>query len=300
MHDHHHHGPTDYNRAFAVGVGLNVAYILLEAGAGLYVNSLALLADAGHNLSDVLGLLLAWGAHVVARVKPTDRLTYGWRSTSILAALANGLILLVVTGGIAWEAIQRFGAPNPVPGTIVIWIAAIGVLINGVTAMFFFHGGQQDLNIRGAYLHMAADAAVSLGVVVAGIGMLYGGWLWLDPLISLVVAVIIFLGTWGLFRESLSLAMHAVPKGIELSEVRAFLEDLPGVEVVHDLHVWAMSTTEPALTAHLVKPDVADEDEFLFNASHELHKRFGIEHVTLQIERDVDSPMCQQAHPDAV
>lgn len=299
MHDHHHRGRANYNRAFAIGIALNVFYILVEAGAGLYVNSLALLADAGHNLSDVLGLLLAWGAHVLSRVKPTDRRTYGWRGTSILAALANGLILLVVTGGIAWEAIQRFGNPSAVTGPTVILVAAIGVAINAITAMFFFHG-QDDLNIRGAFLHMVADAAVSMGVVIAGIAISIWGWMWMDPTVSLIVAAIIFYGTWGLFRESLDLALHAVPKGIDLGEVRRFLEDLTGVEVVHDLHVWAMSTTEPALTAHLVKPEVQDEDEFLFNTSHELHKHFGIEHVTLQIERNLESPICQHAHPDVV
>lgn len=300
MHDHHHHAPSNYNRAFAIGVILNVAYILLETGAGLYANSLALLADAGHNLSDVLGLLLAWGAHVLSAVQPSKRRTYGLRGSSILAALANGLLLLVVTGGIAWEAIRRFGEPADVGGPIVIWIAAAGVIVNAVTAMFFFGGSKDDLNIRGAYLHMAADAAVSLGVVIGGVLISVFGWLWIDPIISLVVAVVIFLGTWGLFRESLDLALHAVPKGIDLDEVRATLEGLPGVAAVHDLHVWAMSTTEPALTAHLVKPEVVDEDEFLFNASHELHCKFGIEHVTLQIERNVESPICQLAAADAV
>jgi len=300
MHDHHHHAPANYNRAFAIGIALNVLYILVEAGAGLWVNSLALLADAGHNLSDVLGLLLAWGAHVLSGVAPTDRRTYGWRGSSILAALANGLMLLLVTGGIGWEALRRFGSPIDVHGPVVIGVAAMGVLINGATAMLFFHGGKDDLNIRGAFLHMAADALVSLGVVIAGICISVWGWEWMDPTVSLIVAVVIFLSTWSLFRESLDLALHAVPKGIDLAEVRDYLEGLPGVAVVHDLHVWGMSTTEAALTAHLVKPDVEDDDIFLFETSHELHDRFGIEHVTLQIERNVDSPICQQAQPGAV
>ena len=299
MHDHHH-GPSNYNRAFALGIALNLVYILVEAGAGVYGNSLALLADAGHNLSDVLGLLLAWGAHILSRVKPNDRRTYGWRGTSILAALINGLLLLVVTGGIAWEALQRFGNPTLISGPLVVGVASVGVIINSITAMLFFGGMKHDLNIRGAYLHMAADAAVSLGVVISGIAIILGGWTLVDPFMSLVVAAVIFAGTWELLRESLDLALHAVPKGIDLAEVRNYLESLPDVEVVHDLHVWAMSTTEPALTAHLVKPVVVDEDEFLFTTSQELHERFGIEHVTLQIERDVDSPMCQHAHPESL
>ena len=228
MHDHHHHhGPANYNRAFAVGITLNVAYILVEAGAGFWVNSLALLADAGHNLSDVLGLLLAWGAHVLSRVRPTDRRTYGLRGSSILAALANGLLLLVVTGGIAWEAIQRFGSPAEVKGSTVIWVAAIGVVINLATAMLFVKG-QDDLNIRGAFLHMAADAAVSLGVVIAGVGIAIWGWSWIDPVMSLIVAAVIFAGTWTLFRESLDLALHAVPKGIDLGRGQKVLRRLTG------------------------------------------------------------------------
>jgi len=293
MHDHHHHGPTSYNRVFAIGVALNVAYILLEAGAGFAFNSLALLADAGHNLSDVLGLFLAWGAHVLSRAKPTPNRTYGWRGSSILAAITNALVLLFVTGGIAWEAIQRFGNPAPVAGWVVIGVALAGVLINGITAMMFYKGCQDDLNIRGAFLHMAADAGVSLAVAISGVVILIWGFTWIDPITSLIVVAMIFLGTWGLLRESLDLALHAVPKGIHLPDVSTFLGDLPGVEAVHDLHVWAMSTTEPALTAHLVMPDVQDDDAFLFTATHELHERFGIEHVTIQIERNASA--CQHA-----
>lgn len=299
MHDHHH-GQRNYNRAFAAGVALNAVYIVIEAGAGLYVNSMALLADAGHNLGDVLGLLLAWGAHFLSKVKPTERRTYGMRSSSILGALANGLLLMLVTGGIIWESLQRLNNPVSVTGPMVIGVAALGVLINTITCVFFLRGRHDDLNIRGAYLHMAADAAVSLGVVIAGVVITIWGLLWVDPVVSLIVAVIIFAGTWGLFREALDLALHAVPKGIDLLQVRRMLEELPGVEAVHDLHVWAMSTTEPALTAHLVKPIIADEDQFLFDACHELHKHFGIEHVTLQIERSLDASLCQHASPESL
>jgi len=247
-----------------------------------------------------LGLLLAWGAHVLSRVKPTDRRTYGLRGSSILAAVLNALILLVVTGGIVWEAVQRFAEPTSVSGILVIAVATVGVVINAFTAMLFFKGRQSDLNVRGAFLHMAADAAVSLTVAVSGLVVLLWGWSWVDPAMSLIVAVVIFVTTWDLLRESLGLAIHAVPKGINLREVRSFLEQLPGVAVVHDLHVWAMSTTEAALTAHLVKPKIEDEDTFLANASMELHTRFGIDHVTLQLERNVDSPLCRHSHPDSV
>ena len=302
MHDHAH-GPTNYNRVFVIGVGLNVAYIVIEASAGLYVNSLALLADAGHNLSDVLGLLLAWAAHALARVKPTARRTYGWRGSSILAAVLNGLMLLLVTGGIAWEAIRRFAEPAPVMGTmgeIVIVVAGVGVLLNSATALLFLSGYKHDLNIKAACLHMAADAGVSLVVVVSGVVINVYGWQWIDPLMSLLLAAVIFASTWGLLRESVDLALHAVPKGIEGIEVRQYLESLPGVALVHDLHIWAMSTTEVALTAHLVKPEIEDEDAFLADTSQELGSRFGIEHVTLQIERSIDSALCRHAHPDAL
>lgn len=290
---HHHHEPASYNRAFAIGIALNAAYILLEAGAGFAVNSLALLADAGHNLSDVLGLLLAWAAHVAVRAKSTAYRTYGWRGTSILAALANALILLLVTGGIAWEAIQRFQSPSPISGWVVVAVAAIGVLVNTATAMLFYSGCQHDLNIRGAFLHMAADAGVSLAVVISGVLFMSYGWLWIDPITSLIVVAMIFISTWGLLRDSLDLALHAVPKKIQLAEVHAFLVNLPGVELAHDLHVWGLSTTETALTVHLVMPRVENNDEFLALVTHELHDRFNIEHATIQIERDVESAWCQ-------
>lgn len=281
----HVHAPNDYNRIFAVAVALNVGFVIVEAGFGVAAHSLALLADAGHNLGDVLGLLLAWGATRLAQRKPSQRRTYGWRSSSILAAMLNAGLLLVAVGGIAWEAVQRFGRPGTVVGVTVIWVAAVGVVLNTATALLFVAGRKRDLNIRAAFLHMAADAAVSAGVVVAAVVMLRTGWMWLDPTVSLVIAAVILVGTWGLLRESVDLALAAVPAGIDPAAVAAYLQDLPGVEAVHDLHIWGMSTTESALTAHLVKPDPRDDDELLAQACRELHDRFGIGHVTLQWER---------------
>ena len=300
-HSHgHSHAPANYNTAFAIGVALNIAYVICEAVFGLLVDSLSLLADAGHNLSDVLGLLLAWGGYALAKIEPNDRRTYGWRSSTILAALFNALILLGAIGGIAWEAIRRFNDPQPVAGGTVMWVAGLGVVVNTATALLFFAGRKGDLNIRGAFLHMAADAGISLGVVLSGLLILGTGKLWIDPVTSLLVTVIIFLGTWGLLRDSVNLAMHAVPEGIDLQAVRDYLCDRPGVTELHDLHVWAMSTTEPALTAHLVKPDGGDDDEFLAQTASDLHDRFGIEHVTIQIERRHDAALCRQAKPHAV
>jgi cobalt-zinc-cadmium efflux system protein len=282
---HHHHHPADYNRAFAVGLVLNIGFVAVEAAYGILSDSLALLADAGHNLSDVLGLILAWGASYLSRLQPTLRRTYGWRSTTIMAALLNASILLVAIGGILWEAVQRFSSPPAVAGRTVIIVAAIGVVINTVTAAMFLSGRKADLNIRGAYLHMAADAGVSAGVVVAGFGMLLTGWLWIDPAVSVAIGLIIMIGTFRLFKESLNLALQAVPPGINTRDVSEYLCRLPGVQAVHDLHIWAMSTTEIALTAHLVKPDTGQDDALLVLARTGLRERFGIEHVTLQLER---------------
>jgi len=285
-HDHgHSHGPADYNRAFAIGVTLNVIYILVEAGYGFVAGSLALLADAGHNLSDVLGLLLAWGANFLVQRKPTRRHTYGWRKSTVLAALTNAIILLVAMGGIAWEAVQRFRDPSPVAGMTIIIVAAIGVVINTATALLFLSGRNKDLNIRGAFLHMAADAGVSAGVVLAGVIILATGWLWIDPMVSLIITVIILVGTWGLLRDSFNLALDAVPAGIDPEAVKAYLSDLPGVSDVHDLHIWAMSTSQTALTVHMLKPDAGDDDILIEQASRELHEQFGIEHITIQWER---------------
>lgn len=282
-HDHNHH--SDYTRAFAIGVALNAGFIVIEIVFGLLAGSLALLADAGHNLSDVLGLLLAWGASYMVKRRPTERHTYGWRKTSILAALMNAFILMVAIGGIAWEAIRRFNDPAPVGGQTIIIVAAIGVVINTFTALLFVSGRKHDLNIRGAFLHMAADAGVSAGVVAAGLVILVGGWMWVDPLVSLVIAAVILMGTWGLMRDALNLALDAVPKGIDPEAVGDYLAGLPGVEGVHDLHIWAMSTTETALTAHLVKADSKDDDALIEKANKELNDRFGIDHITLQWER---------------
>ncbi|MES2523153.1 MAG: cation diffusion facilitator family transporter [Gemmatimonadota bacterium] len=291
----HNHAPASFGRAFAVGVGLNLTFVVVEVVYGTLAGSLALIADAGHNLSDVLGLLLAWGASSLAARVPTVRRTYGMRRSSILAALLNALLLLVAVGGIAWEAVRRFGAPAPVAETTVMAVAAIGMLVNGFTAWMFMSGRKADLNIRGAYLHMVADAAVSAGVVVAALVMRFTGWLWLDPAVSVAIVVVIMAGTWGLLRESLDLALDAVPAGIEPEKVTAYLGALPGVEDVHDLHIWGMSTTEAALTVHLVRRNPALDDALLGRITRELHDQFGIEHVTVQFEvGDADNP-CRQA-----
>ncbi len=276
---------VDHSRAFAIGVALNVAYILIEVVFGLVSGSLALLADAGHNVSDVLGLLLSWGAIYVAKAAPTPRRTYGLRRTSILAALGNGLLLLVAIGAIIWEAIHRLIRPEPAAGMTIVWVAGIGVLINGITAWLFVAGRKQDLNIRSAFLHMAADAAVSLAVVLAGLAISFTGWLWIDPAVSLMVAAVILVGTWGLLRDSGALAVDAVPREIDPDAVTNYLAQLPGVCGVHHLHIWAMSTTETALTAHLVKTDPQIDDELLSRIDRDLHDHFDICHATIQFER---------------
>jgi cobalt-zinc-cadmium efflux system protein len=280
----HNHAPKDFGFAFAVGTALNLGFVILEAAYGFIANSMALLADAGHNLSDVFGLLMAWGASVLVKRAPTSRFTYGFGASSILAALANAIFLLVAIGAIAWEAVQRLGTPEPVASRTVMIVAAIGIAVNGVTAWLFASGGKNDVNIRGAFLHMAADALISLGVVAAGFAMLLTGWLWLDPVVSLVIAAIIVYGTWGLLRESAGLAMHAVPPGIDPERVRDHLAQLPGVARIHDLHIWPMSTTETALTCHLVMPEGHPGDAFLERAAETLHAKFEIAHATLQIE----------------
>ncbi len=284
-HDHGHaHGPHNYGRAFAIGIFLNTAFVAIETFYGIQSHSLALLSDAGHNLSDVLALLLAWVAGTLATRKPSPRFTYGLRSSTILAALINACVLLVVMGGIGWEAIQRLTHPVLVDSGIVMAVAAVGVAINTATALLFMAGRHHDLNVRGAFLHMAADAAISLGVVLTGWGMLVTGWLWLDPLVSLILVAVIVVSTWSLLRESAGLALHAVPAGIDPTAIRAYLAVLPGVREVHDLHIWAMSTTANALTVHLVMPDGYPGDVFLAQISCELHERFHIEHPTLQVE----------------
>lgn len=281
---HEHQPPANYNRAFIIGVVLNTAFVIVEVVYGILANSLALLADAGHNVSDVLGLLLAWGASILSSRQPTPRRTYGLRRTSIFAPLLNAMFLLVASGGIAWEAIQRFLVPSRVAPETVIGVAVVGIIINTATALMFLSGRQKDLNIRGAFLHMAADAVVSLGVVLAGVAIITTGWLWFDPVVSLIIVTVIVVGTWRLLIESINLAMDAVPAGIEPLAVRTYLTQLPGVTEIHDLHIWGMSTTETALTAHLVMPSGFPGDGFLVRVMQELSDRFDIDHTTLQIE----------------
>ena len=303
-HDHTHtHGgdarSARLGRAFAAGIALNVAFVIAEVILGLMANSLALVADAMHNLSDVVGLVLAWGASALALRPPSARFTYGFRGSTILAALANAMLLLVVTGGIAWEALHRLKNPGIVNETLMIWVAIAGIVINGVTAWFFMADRKSDLNVRGAYLHMAADAGVSAGVALAGAGMLLTGWLWLDPAVSLVIVATIFVGTWGLLRDSVKLALHAAPESVDPSEVRGYLCALKGVAEVHDLHIWGMSTTETALTAHLVMPAGHPGDDFIAHVVHDIEHRFRIGHVTLQIEMGTSANPCALA-PDHV
>ena len=289
-HDHHHqgpghsHAPTDFGTAFAIATALNLILVAVQVLFGLASNSLALLADAGHNLGDVLGLLLAWGAHVLARRLPTERFTYGFRSASILSALVNAATLFVATGAITWEAIRRLPNPGPVEGWTVIAVAAAAVVVNGLSAWLLMAGRKGDLNIRGAFLHLVADAGVSVGVAFAGALILLTGWLWIDPVVSLIISATILWSTWGLLRESLRLSMDAVPSEIDPRHVQDYLRQLPGVASIHDLHIWAMSTTETALTCHLVIPGGHPGDAFLSNICRELEHRFGINHATFQIE----------------
>jgi cobalt-zinc-cadmium efflux system protein len=283
-HSHHHHH-DDYGRAFAIGIALNTAFVAVEAVFGFLANSMALLADAGHNLSDVLGLVIAWGGAVMAKRSASPRFTYGLKKASILAALINGLFLLVAVGAIGAEAIRRLFHPSPSEGGTMMIVAGVGIVINTATALLFARGRDHDLNIRGAYLHMAADAAVSAAVVFAGLLIVWTGQLWVDPVMSLAVAGVILWGSVGLLRESVGMSLMGVPSGIYLDEVEAELGRLDGVETVHDLHIWPLSTTETALTAHLVAPDVASTDALLEAARKMLHDRFGIEHCTIQVER---------------
>lgn len=294
-HDHvHGHAPGDFGRAFAIAVVLNGTFVLAEAAAGIWSGSLALLADAGHNLSDVLALLLAWGAAALARRAPTARRTYGLRKATILASLTNAVLLLIAVGAIASEAVRRFSEPAPVATGVVMATAALGVVLNTATALLFLRGRDADLNVRGAFLHMAADAAVSLAVVAGALGMAATGWLWLDPALSLAIVAVIVVGTWTLLRDSVDLALDAAPRGVDVPAVQAYLRGLPGVVEVHDLHVWAMSTTETALTAHLIRPANPDGDGFLHAACEGLQARFAIGHATLQVETG-DDPACRLA-----
>jgi cobalt-zinc-cadmium efflux system protein len=297
-HGHHHHPApgTGHGRAFALAIGLNTLFVAVEFVYGFIANSTALMADAGHNLSDVLGLLLAWGAALLARSTPNGRYTYGLRSTSILAALANALLLMVACGAIAWEAVHRFSHPAPVAGITVSVVAAIGVAVNGFSAWLFMAGSKDDLNLRGAYLHMAADAAISLAVVVAGLAIMYTGWAWLDPVVSIAIVLVIVVGTWSLLRESVQLALAGVPANVDAAAVNEFLAGRPGVAEVHDLHIWAMSTTETALTAHLVMPGGYPGDGTIDGIVEALRKDFAIHHCTLQVEQGTTEHGCA-LHP---
>lgn len=291
-HDHAH-APADFNAAFAVGIALNVAFVAVEAFYAWKINSLALLADAGHNLSDVAGLVLAWGGALAGRLRPNARHTYGWRRGSIIAAFINAILLLVAMGSLGWEAITRLQTPEATEGWTIIAVAAMGIVINTVTALMFMRGRQKDLNIRGAFLHMAADALVSAGVVLGGVLYLWRGWEWIDPVMSLAIALVIVVGTAGLFKQSLHLLFDGVPPHVNLEHVRTCLLGLPEVVAVHDLHVWAMSTSDIALTAHLVvSPEMSDNSTLLARAEHELSERFDIHHITLQTELPSFSQEC--------
>ncbi|OWY08773.1 cation transporter [Thioclava sp. F42-5] len=304
-HDHghggpgHSHAPATFGKAFAIGIALNTLYVCLEAAFGLISGSLALLADAGHNLSDVFGLAIAWFATWLERKPPSGRKTYGYKRAPILASLANAVILLVAVGAIVWEAVRRLLDPQPVGSDTILWVAVVGLIVNTGTALLFMRGRNSDLNIKGAFLHMAADAAVTAGVIVAALLIMWFGWQWLDPVFSLVIAAVILVGTWGLLRDSVKLAMDTVPPGIDLKDVRARLENLPGVASLHDLHVWALSTTDTALTCHLVMPEGRPDDAFLLNAADELHEHHGIGHATLQVETD-PAKACRLAPEDVV
>jgi cobalt-zinc-cadmium efflux system protein len=286
QHNGHAHAPTSFGMAFAIGITLNTVFVIIEGGYGILSNSMALLADAGHNLSDVLGLAVAWIAAILANRPPSARYTFGFKSSTILAALFNAVFLLLAVGAIGWEAILRLFNPEPVAGKTVMIVAAVGILINGITAWLFASGRKGDINIRGAYLHMASDAAVSAGVVAAGFVMLYTGWLWLDPIVSLAIVAIIVWSTWSLLRESLAMSLKAVPANIDAAAVRTFLEKQKGVTAIHDLHIWPMSTTDAALTAHLLIPGGHPPDSFLMEICSELRKHHGIGHATLQVETD--------------
>jgi cobalt-zinc-cadmium efflux system protein len=299
-HSHdHHHAPARFDAAFAIGVALNGGFVIAEVVFGLAANSMALLSDAAHNFGDVLGLLLAWGAAWLARRPPSAQRTYGWGRSSVLAALVNAMVLLIGVGAIGVEAIQRLLAPEPVAETTVMVVAAIGIFINGGSALLFMRGREGDLNLRAQFTHLAADAVISAGVVVAALAIQLTGWLWLDPVASLVIGIVIAVATWGLLRDSVDLAMDAVPGGVVRADVQDFLAGQPGVVEVHDLHIWGLSTTDTALTAHLVC-DGNDGDRRLHDLHEALQHRFGIGHATLQIETDTDAALCRLRPHDVV
>jgi cobalt-zinc-cadmium efflux system protein len=301
VHQHHHRPPEkNFDKAFLIGVLLNSIFVVFEAVFGIAANSLSLVADAGHNLGDVLGLALAWGATVIARRAPTERRTYGFRRTPVLAALANAVVLLVSVGAIMWEAVIRLFYPGASEGLTIVWVAALGIVINAFTAYLFAAGRKADMNIRGAFLHLLSDAVISLGVVIAGIAVLKTGWNWIDPLAGLIISLIIVWSTWDLLRASTNLALDAVPEGIDPAAVKSFLNTLPGIEAVHDLHIWAISTTDTALTAHLVRNDSERDDELLCRIVHDLEHEYGIHHATIQFESRQIAAKCALRPDDVV
>jgi cobalt-zinc-cadmium efflux system protein len=300
-HDHGHasaHAPQNFGMAFAIGIVLNLGFVFVETTYGLFANSMALVADAGHNLGDVLGLVVAWIATVLARRLPSQTHTYGLKRGTILAALANAVLLLIAVGAIVVEALHRLAKPGEIAGVTVMAVAAVGIVINGVTAHLFFAGRKGDINLRGAYLHMVYDALVSLGVLLAGGAILLTGWTWIDPVVSLTIAAVILMGTWSLLQRSVGMSLDAVPKGLTLDEVGIFLKQQLGVSAIHDLHIWPMSTTETALTCHCVMPGGHPGDAFLVQLALELQERFGIQHATFQIEVNAEVPCALE--PDHV
>ncbi len=296
----HNHEINNYNRSFAIAILLNIIFAAIEAGYGIFSSSLALIADAGHNLSDVASLLLAWGASVLATKPSTEKRTYGFKKATIMASLVSAILILIALGGIAWEAIRRFQNPHPVGGMTVVVVAAIGIIINTLTALLFIKGQKNDLNIRGAFLHMAADAGVSLGVVTAGIFILVKNWLWIDPMVSLIIVTVIFFGTWGLLRDSMNYAIDAVPKSIDISEIKRYLMSLDHITRIHDLHIWPLSTTEIALTVHLVVNKNSLDNNFLRDLQQYMHDHFGIEHSTFQIETSMGEDNCMLDRPKCI
>lgn len=291
-HGHHHHAPASHGRAFAIAIVLNAVFVAVEFGYGFIANSTALMADAGHNLSDVLGLMLAWGAAVLGKREPSGRYTYGLRGSSMLAALFNAMLLMLACGAIAWEAVQQLIQPTPVQGSTVSIVAAIGIAVNGFSAWLFMAGSKDDINIRGAYLHLAADAAISLGVLVSGVIVMFTSWSWLDPVVSIAIVLLIMGSTWSLLKESLRMVMAAVPENVNAQEVEDFLRGCSGVTEVHDLHIWSMSTTETALTAHLVMPSGYPGDAALDEITRHLKEKFSIHHTTLQTEQGTTEHAC--------
>lgn len=294
-HNHNHtHVQIDYNKAFSFGIILNVIYIIVEFVFGLRINSMALIADAGHNLSDVLGLLLAWGATYLAKTSTTTNRTYGLRKSTILAALFNSIILLIAVGAITIEAARKFISPEPVQGTTMIIVAGFGFVINTLTAILFLKGKEKDINIKGAFIHMAADAGVSLGVVAAGVLITITNWLWIDPAIGIAIAIVITIGTWDLLKKSFMLSMDAVPGNINVPKVKQYLTSLPNVKDIHDLHIWGMSTTETALTVHLVLEKFPADNQLLETINKKLQNEFGIEHLTIQLELTYEIDNCEK------